>query len=294
MGPAGVGKSTYCEAMQNHAAAEKRRLFVANLDPAAEEAPYSLSFDIRDLITVQDVMEELDLGPNGGLLYCMEYLVENLDWLQEELDKFGDEDYLILDCPGQVELYSHIPVMRNLAEQLQMWGLRVCAVYLIDATFIVDASKFISGALLCLSAMLQLELPHMNVLSKCDLADPEQVERLLDFDSASMIADDALRPTKALTATSGLGTHQEGQEAHGGAEDLVVPEEPVGPPKRGLRLNKLTYAICSLLDDFTMVNFVPLNLTDEESIGLVLQAAHQLTQFGEDLEPKDVDEFPET
>lgn len=66
MGPAGVGKSTYCEAMQNQAAAERRRLFVANLDPAAEEAPYSLSFDIRDLVTVQDVMEELDLGPNGA------------------------------------------------------------------------------------------------------------------------------------------------------------------------------------------------------------------------------------
>jgi len=31
-------------------------------------------------------MEELSLGPNGGLLYCMEYLEENLDeWLGEQL-----------------------------------------------------------------------------------------------------------------------------------------------------------------------------------------------------------------
>jgi len=28
--------------------------------------------DIRDLITLDDVMEELDYGPNGGLVYCME------------------------------------------------------------------------------------------------------------------------------------------------------------------------------------------------------------------------------
>lgn len=29
--------------------------------------------DIRDLISVEDVMEELGYGPNGGLVYCMEY-----------------------------------------------------------------------------------------------------------------------------------------------------------------------------------------------------------------------------
>lgn len=40
-----------------------------------------LYIDIRDLITLDDVMEELCLGPNGGLVYCMEYLIENIDWL---------------------------------------------------------------------------------------------------------------------------------------------------------------------------------------------------------------------
>lgn len=43
-------------------------MFVANLDPAAEAFDYTLAFDIRDLITVEDVMEELDLGPNGECL----------------------------------------------------------------------------------------------------------------------------------------------------------------------------------------------------------------------------------
>ena len=57
---------------------------------------------------------------------------------------------------SQVELYSHIPVVRRLIEALQMWGFKVCGTYLIDATFISDASKFISGALLALSAMLMV------------------------------------------------------------------------------------------------------------------------------------------
>ena len=51
----------------------------------------------------------------------------------------------------------------------------MCAVFLLDATFITDPAKFISGALLSLSAMVQLELPHLNVLTKCDLADRSEV-----------------------------------------------------------------------------------------------------------------------
>jgi hypothetical protein len=31
--------------------------------------------DIRELISLDDVMEEIGLGPNGGLIYCMEYPV---------------------------------------------------------------------------------------------------------------------------------------------------------------------------------------------------------------------------
>lgn len=59
----------------------------------------------------------------------------------------------------------------------QSWNYNVCAVFLLDATFITDPAKFVSGALLSLSAMVQLELPHLNVLTKCDLADRSEVRR---------------------------------------------------------------------------------------------------------------------
>ena len=45
----------------------------------------SAFIDIRDLISLDDVQEELKYGPNGGLVYCMEYLIENIDWLMDEL-----------------------------------------------------------------------------------------------------------------------------------------------------------------------------------------------------------------
>jgi len=59
----------------------KRNILVVNLDPAAETFKYRCDIDVRDLITLDDVMEELKLGPNGGLVYCMEYLIENIDWI---------------------------------------------------------------------------------------------------------------------------------------------------------------------------------------------------------------------
>ena len=45
---------------------------MVNLDPAAEDIVYTPSVDLRELISLEDVMEELQLGPNGGLIYCME------------------------------------------------------------------------------------------------------------------------------------------------------------------------------------------------------------------------------
>ena len=43
-----------------------------NLDPAAKRFEYEPSIDLRELISLEDVMEEMDLGPNGGLIYCFE------------------------------------------------------------------------------------------------------------------------------------------------------------------------------------------------------------------------------
>ena len=45
-------------------------------------------------------MERLELGPNGGILFCMEYIEQNLDQLKKMI--LENKCYLIFDCPGQV------------------------------------------------------------------------------------------------------------------------------------------------------------------------------------------------
>uniref|UniRef100_A0A7S2XYS1 GPN-loop GTPase 3 n=1 Tax=Fibrocapsa japonica TaxID=94617 RepID=A0A7S2XYS1_9STRA len=257
MGPAGSGKSTYCNAIQEHCDNSKRSVHVVNLDPAAEEFAYRVSFDIKDLISVDDVMEELGYGPNGALVYCMEYLLENMDWLRDELDEYGDDEYIIFDCPGQVELYSHIPVMRDVVDRLKMWDYNVCGVFLVDSLVVGDPMKLLSGTLISLSAMVQLELPHVNVLTKCDLVDKEILDNFFEEISVRQAVHNS--------------------QAVGGGTLL----------RRNQKLARLTDAICSVVDDFTMVSFVPLDLRDEDSIGLVLAHADHVIQYGEDLEPKE-------
>ena len=111
LGPAGAGKSTFCASLITHAQSIGRNVHLFNLDPAADKFEYEPTIDIRDLISLEDVMEEMDLGPNGGLIYCFEYvlcmcvpdgsyLLDNLDWLENELGNF-DNDYLVIDCPGE-------------------------------------------------------------------------------------------------------------------------------------------------------------------------------------------------
>lgn len=279
MGPAGSGKSTYCHAMQQHAETlggpRKRTIHVANLDPAAEYFDYQLAFDIRDLISVEEVMEELKLGPNGGLIYCMEYLMNNLDWLQDALDEFGDDEYLILDCPGQLELYTHVPLMRNVIDRMRMWGYEssMVAIFCLDTTFVCDTSKFISGSLLSLSAMIALELPHVNILTKCDLIPEEDVELILNLESASEIW------TREQDRNSLLPSNYED-----GTEENRQLE------RRRRSRQRLTDSICQLLDDYTMVSFLPLNIQDEDSIDHVLSCVDATVQYGEDLEVRGVED----
>jgi GPN-loop GTPase len=69
------------------------------------------------------------------------YLLQNMDWLEEELGEYED-DYLIFDCPGQIELYTHHPFLPTLARELTRLGLRTCSVYLLESQFMEDRYKF--------------------------------------------------------------------------------------------------------------------------------------------------------
>lgn len=60
--------------MQQYAASSRSPIEIVNLDPAADYFEYEPLVDIKELIQLDDAMEdeELKFGPNGGLIFCME------------------------------------------------------------------------------------------------------------------------------------------------------------------------------------------------------------------------------
>ncbi|KAJ5120812.1 uncharacterized protein N7515_010200 [Penicillium bovifimosum] len=181
IGPPGAGKSTYCNGMHQFLGAIGRKCSVINLDPANDATSYPCALDVRDLVTLEDIMEEDKLGPNGGVLYALEELEANFDWLENGLKELG-EDYLLFDCPGQVELFTHHSSLRNIFFKLQKMGIRLIVIHLVDSYTLTLPSMYISALLLSLRAMLQLDLPHLNVLTKIDnLANYAPLPFNLDF-----------------------------------------------------------------------------------------------------------------
>ena len=253
LGPAGSGKSTYCKIMQDHAEVLKREIVVINLDPAAESFKYNCDIDIRELVTVLDVMLKQKLGPNGALIYCMEYLLDHMSWLEEQIETFAEDSYFLFDCPGQLELYSHYDIMTSIIKKLQSRGFSLCSVFCLDCTFLQEQSKFISGNLLSLATMIQVSLPHLTVLTKCDLISKTNIYKEI--------------------------------------EEGMSPEDLVGEltPFYGKKIDKLNELMTSFVKNFSLVSLKTLNPNDEESINSVLYEADMILQYYDTKEPREED-----
>lgn len=274
-GPAGAGKSTFCTGLIQHLQNNKRPCFYVNLDPAAEDFAFEPDLDIKDLISLEDVMEEMSLGPNGGLIYCFEFLMENLDFLTDPLEEVTEDYLIVFDMPGQIELYTHVPILPDLVKTLMHGSLniRMCAAYLLEATFVVDRPKFFSGTLSAMSAMLMLEMPHINILSKMDLVKGQvakrELKRFVQVD-ADLIEDDPSRRTTD-------------------EEDNRKYRDPAttGSLMSGSAFHKLNKAVAQLIDDFSMVSYLKLDVQDEDSLGAILSYIDDAIQFNEAQEPKE-------
>ena len=227
---------------------------------------------------------EIGYGPNGGLVYCFEFLLENLDFLTEALDSLTEEYLIIIDMPGQIELYTHIPIVPSLVRFLSRPGaldVRLCAAYLIESTFVLDRAKFFAGTLSAMSAMLMLEVPHLNILSKMDLVKGQikrrDLEEFLTPDAALLDSD----PIERARLMEG------GPEAE--AEELELESRPQESKAvmKGASFRRLNRAVAKLIGSFSMVNFLTLDLTDEDSITAILSHIDDVIQYHEAQEPRE-------
>lgn len=251
IGPPGSGKTTYCWKMAEHLKKCNRKVITVNLDPANDILPYVPDIDIRTLVVLEEVMSELSLGPNGSLIYCMEYLEKNFDWLLSEIKSKGDKCYFLFDVPGQVELYSHHESLSHLIDLLHKNAeIQICTVHLVDSHHCSDAGKFISSLMLSLSAMLRIGLPHVNILTKIDLLRKHNDKLQFGLDFYTEVLDlnyllDAL-DNDAFTS----------------------------------KYRKLNAAMTSIIEDYSLVSFTLLDIFKEESLIKVKNVADRANGFG--------------
>ena len=241
MGPAGSGKSTYIKRMADYYQSIKRVVHCVNLDPAADDVLYEPVIDIREAINVPEIMEKCGYGPNGALVYCMEQVVTDFEWFDTEIGEH-EYDYLLIDFPGQIELFSHLDILPRIIAMLREKGYHLCAVFLLDSQFMIDPSKFLSGGLVALSAMTMLEIPHLNLLSKVDLL-PDEQKDLLDLFTEM--------DTMSLCTSV----------------------------KRGTKLEKLTEKICEVIDNFNLLQFFPFTIKDNDNVAGIATEIDVILQY---------------
>ncbi|KAH8921652.1 hypothetical protein BT69DRAFT_1221262 [Atractiella rhizophila] len=251
IGPPGAGKSTYCHGMHQFLSALHRPVTIVNLDPANEILPYPCDLSISELITLPEVMQEFGLGPNGSMLYCMEFLEKNFDWLEDGLNriltkdgKHKEDGYVIFDVAGQVELSTNHDSLKHIIERLGKLGYRLAAVNLNDAHYVTDASKYVSVVLLSLRTMLHLELPHVNVLSKIDLV-------------------------------AAYGELPFNLEFYTEVQDLSYLRYELEKDTRLSKYSELNRTFCDLIEDFSLVGFETLCVEDKKSMLRLLRVVDQ-------------------
>jgi len=192
IGPPGSGKTTCVFTLQEMCSKLKRNTIVINLDPANDNIPGKVDFDIQSIITVKDVMKEHSLGPNGALLYCMETLADNVHQVTNAIKPLiKPTTYFLIDFPGQVELYTHSDSMqRFISEFSKDLNVKLATVNLVDCVLASSKQGYLGQSLMALGMMLRLYTPHLNVISKFDLVQNQNVE--IPFSTTSCDFDDMI------------------------------------------------------------------------------------------------------
>ena len=174
-GTAGAGKSLLVSKIYEYYTSNGAFAAILNLDPGVENLPYSCDIDVRDHVDIISLMKQYDLGPNGALIMANDLIASKIDKIQHEIDDVNP-DYLIIDTPGQIELFAYRASGPFLVENLD--AEEKVNIFLYDGSLITTPVNFVSIALLATSIKLRLKISTINLITKTDLIGAKMKEIL--------------------------------------------------------------------------------------------------------------------
>ncbi|RLF21822.1 MAG: GTPase [Thermoprotei archaeon] len=176
IGPAGSGKSTLVGAFSDWMLDHDLDVATINLDPGASWMPYRPDVDVRDYVTVEEVMEKYNLGPNGAIIAAADLIAVEAGKIRDEIEGLK-ADYILVDTPGQMELFAFRAAGPHIASVLcKDSGAMI--LFLIDAIFASRPTSLVSALLLSASVHFRFLMPQLNLLTKVDMVDKKRVEHI--------------------------------------------------------------------------------------------------------------------
>lgn len=178
VGTAGSGKSTMVAAFKDWLDDNGVDSVLVNLDPGVDKLPYDADIDIREWISLDEVMDEYNLGPNGAQIAAADLMAMNINKITDVLETYKTR-YVIIDTPGQLELFAFRESSNAIVKALGK--NRSMVAYLSDPTLCKSPNGFVSSMMLSALVQFRLQLPTMNVLSKADVFSEDQISRMVDW-----------------------------------------------------------------------------------------------------------------
>lgn len=190
VGTAGSGKSTMVQAYKEWLDHSGIDSIIVNLDPGADTLPYSADIDIREWISLDEVMQEYSLGPNGAQIVSADLMAVNIKNLTDVLSTYKTK-YVLVDTPGQLELFAFRSSSQVITEALGKQKSMVA--FLMDPLLCRSPNGFVSSMVLSALVQFRLQLPMISLLSKSDVLKDEEMARITSwFSDPEVLYDDLL------------------------------------------------------------------------------------------------------
>lgn len=174
LGMAGSGKTTFVEKLEEELALKEKESYIINLDPAVIDTFYEANLDIRDTVKYKQIMLSNNLGPNGAIMTCLNLFATNIDQIIKVLQQKSKLDYIVVDTPGQLEVFSWSASGKLISEALSA-NYPSILIYIVDVPRCQNPNTFVSNMMYAISIMYKMKLPLIIVFNKKDKCSEKQV-----------------------------------------------------------------------------------------------------------------------
>jgi GTPase SAR1 family protein len=170
--------------------------------------PYSPNIDIRDTVNYKEVMEQYNLGPNGGIMTALNLFATRFDKVMEFVDKRAEQglEYFLIDTPGQMEIFTWSASGAIITETLASTFPTVI-VYVMDTPRNQSSATFMSNMLYACSILYKSKLPMVIAFNKTDVVPADYaMEWMRDSESfqEALLAEQSESYMSSLTHSMAL------------------------------------------------------------------------------------------